>query len=165
MAFPIYYQGQILFRNGSPAMSLDCCCDGRPPDLSECCGTKIEVEYEIYDETNTLLIFQGTYTWDLERPWTATPPEDETIEAEESDFFQVTSGEYLTEQSSRPFAYCFRNVPLPVQIQVSVIVGAYKNGNLYALPSIVRVFDCPRDSEWSDWVETSPHRLRVRLLP
>lgn len=26
MPFPIYYNGQILFRNGQPAFSLDCCC-------------------------------------------------------------------------------------------------------------------------------------------
>lgn len=27
MGFPIYYRGQILFREGKPAFSLACCCD------------------------------------------------------------------------------------------------------------------------------------------
>lgn len=27
MTFPIFYQGRILFRNGKPAFSANCCCD------------------------------------------------------------------------------------------------------------------------------------------
>ena len=27
MAFPIYYEGKILFRDGQPAFSTDCCCE------------------------------------------------------------------------------------------------------------------------------------------
>jgi len=27
MGFPIFYNGKILFRNGKPAFSVDCCCD------------------------------------------------------------------------------------------------------------------------------------------
>lgn len=29
MPFPVIYEGQVLFRFGRPAMSLDCCCDNR----------------------------------------------------------------------------------------------------------------------------------------
>jgi hypothetical protein len=39
MGFPIFYQGKILFRNGKPAFSIDCCCDGEPPGCQACTPT------------------------------------------------------------------------------------------------------------------------------
>lgn len=45
MPFPIYYQGKILFRDGKPAFSLDCCCGDDPRCPSYCiCGCRWAVD-------------------------------------------------------------------------------------------------------------------------
>ncbi len=36
MVFPVWWEGQILFRDNKPAMSLDCCCGCPPPCCSDC---------------------------------------------------------------------------------------------------------------------------------
>jgi hypothetical protein len=45
MGFPIYYKGKILFRNGKPAFSVDCCCDD--PCIVNCGAEFQGVLYEV----------------------------------------------------------------------------------------------------------------------
>lgn len=161
MPFPVYYNGQILFRNGSPAMSLNCCCDGPPSIPSVCCGTTLEMECEVYDETNTVLLFTETFTWTLEAGWTATPPEDETIETTE--VFSVDSGPYRLEQASRPYVRCYRDpLIVGVAMEINISLGVSKDGIGYANPALFHVETCPLGGDFSPWYETPPHRIRAR---
>lgn len=160
MGFPIFQSDRILFTNNGPAFSTNCCCDIPPEIPSRCCGSVIELEYEVYDETNTFIVHSGSYTWNLESNWTATPPEDEVIEVVE--FFQVTNGDYMLEQASTPNAYCFSPNFQPVTVRVIVSLAAYKNGSLYANPAVVLNYSCPLDGVFSPWILTGVHRMRIR---
>lgn len=160
MTFPVFYQGSILFVDSKPAFDAKCCCGPPRNPPSRCCGSVIEMEYEVYDETDTVIVFSGMFTWNLEHRWTALPPEDEIIEVVET--FRVTNGDYTLEESSIPNAYCFSLVGVPISVRISILLAAYKNGLLYQNPTLVINETCPLDNEFSDWVYTNSSRLRIR---
>jgi hypothetical protein len=161
MPFPVYYNGQILFRNGLPAMSLNCCCDGRPPIETPCCGDTIEIEYEIYDETSTTVLFSGFVTFVLDESWVNAPGTGDLRES--SDPFALESGEYRVALAGKPYVTC-QIIPgqADAQMTVNAIISVFKNDVAYDTQNINVIFSCPLDGVWTDWVGSPPARYKVR---
>lgn len=47
MTFPIFYQGKILFRDGKPAFSINCCCD--EDELKSCAECAFADDHPLTD--------------------------------------------------------------------------------------------------------------------
>jgi hypothetical protein len=141
--------------NGGIAGNVNCCCNDDPPPTT-CCGETIEVEYEVYDSSNTTLIFQGTYQWPLDGAWTTDPQTREGI-----GFFTATDGAYRLQQDGIPTAIC--DSP---NMTVSALIGSYFNDVAYDTQNVLFTFTCDELGEWSPWTQTAGMtRYRIRLLP
>lgn len=158
----IRHNGKLLRApSGGLAGSLNCCCtDDPPPPPTLCCGETLEIEYEVYDQSNTTLLFEGSYQWPLEGEWTTEP---QTREGE--GVLSITDGLYKIEQGSRPVVVCTVVSGVRV-ITMDALIGAYFDNIAYDTQNAFFQINCDQLGVWSAWTQTAGMtRYRIRLLP
>jgi hypothetical protein len=162
MSFPIYYNGKILFVNGMPAFSTNCCCGRRRDDTTCCCGDTIEVEYELYDQTNTTLIFTGSFSWPLGSAWSNPLP---SLRVGIGTLNEV-SGSYRVTQSGEPNVTCANiGVTQICTMSMQGIFGLYFNDVAYDTQNVVHSVVCEQLGNWSAWTQDPGiSRYRIRLI-